>query len=83
MTYSYCLLCDYSDYYDDDYYAQLLNDTSFMNSTFTDTANSADIFILKEIIIKKPSILEYIMIYWVFSVVVEEVRQVSNYLIHA
>jgi hypothetical protein len=75
MTFSYFLLCDFSYYYEDDYYTELLNDTDFLNSTFGQTANLSDIASIKKEFIKPPSYLEYILIYWVFALVVEEVRQ--------
>ena len=73
LTFSYFLLCDFNYNYDDDYYTDLINSDP-NPSTYRDIS-IAD---LKRDILKQPSVLEYVLIFWVLTIFIEEIRQVSR-----
>ena len=79
LIFSYVMLCDLS-YYDTE------NEKTFLgNSTFDENTNVTFIRIQNETyfeknIVKNPSSLEYLLIFWVFSFICEEFSQVNVYL---
>jgi hypothetical protein len=76
MTFSYFLLCEFDFYYDDSYYTELINKT-FKYTNETNSAKNIDFTELKKDNLKLPTILEYVLIFWMVTIIIEEIRQVS------
>jgi hypothetical protein len=81
MIFSYFILCDFNYFYDDEFYDELIASMNNHNSTSNTTviiypANATDYFALKRMYIKGPSVLEYVMDFWVGVLILEEFRQV-------
>ena len=75
LLFSYLLLCDYSYYHT--YEEMQVSDTD--NITNQNATNVED-YSIRQKIIKNPSIFEYIIAFWVFSFLVDELYQVKNSL---
>jgi hypothetical protein len=76
ILYSYFLLCNFSFRYKDEYYQNLLDNYQSVNNLSNETSFRTDFESLKTSIIRKPSIIEYVLIFWTLSLIVEEIRQV-------
>ena len=71
LLFSYVMLCDLS-YYDTE------NEKTFLgNSTFDENTN---VTYFEKNIVKNPSSLEYLLIFWIFSFICEEFSQVNVYV---
>jgi hypothetical protein len=78
ILFSYFILCDFHYLHDDNYYVEILkqNNLTFEANYFNISHFNKEISALKRDIIKKPSYIEYLLIFWVFSLIIEEIRQV-------
>ena len=73
MIFSYYMLCEFS-FYDTQNWAESLeplNDSAFLNAS-SNSSNSASI----NKPIKNPVFITYLLIFWIMSFIMEEIRQV-------
>lgn len=78
ILFSFFILCEFNYYYDQDYYEAL---TETIKHEFNLTVNQTeeiDLMVIKKNHIKAPSLIEYVLVFWVATFILEEFRQVYN-----